>query len=160
MRKSQSAETSLISEMESFLFPIRSFDEQRKGVVLAPKSRPDEFAEYVERTLMLLQYLARRRGHITYGELAKALGLTSEPSLMIERNTTPLLAQAFYIAKRRNWPPITSLVVSATTGLPGEGYWYEYSELVGLNLSKEHSVRLALTRTHHSQVFSYFSLER
>lgn len=154
------AENPLVSEMESFFFPVRSFDEQREGITLAPKTRPEQFNNYVERTLTVLQYLARRRGHITYGDLASILGLTREPALMIERNTTPLLAQVFYIAKRRNWPPITSLVVSATTGMPGEGYWNEYNELVGMDLSKETNVRLALTRSHHSQVFSYFSLER
>lgn len=68
---------------------------------------------------------ARNRQIITYGQLADIMGF---PGALPTIDIVTFIA-AFCISQKDTIPPLTAIVVNQKTGLPGEGYPWDFDKI-------------------------------
>lgn len=130
---------------------------KKKTAVVAKSILSGHKALYVQRaryTLPTLVRLARSRRVITYGNLAKAMGIPRARNMnyVLGSIGTTLTEVSAQLGERI--PPLQSIVVNSGTGLPGHGFdqflleWFDVGAV-----TKE--LRPVFLRGLHKKVFGY-----
>ena len=108
--------------------------------------------------LRILVKVAQNRKTITYEEMAMQLPGFPTKGSQLGNELAPVMFKVLYWCRRRNMPPLTSLIVrksGADQGLPGQGFW----DTLDIGEDTERSLKQWLLRIMHKQVYEFFTLD-